>query len=273
MARRLSRQGERALDAANELVERAWAETDRDERRALAEQALLLSPLCAYAHGVLAELAGRTTPEAITHWRRAVTVGATALGPAGFREMAALRSRPAHADAYCDALGELADALWETGARAEAIMAMLRGLETDPRDEYGIRYRLLGWFIEEGRDEEARLILVGSQRDGESTWPWAAALLRFRSHGADENACDLLRDALVTNDNVAPRLLGLDRVPDDLKGEVDSAQAIDAALVAGALEDAWTHTPGALDWLAAELPGLMQAIATADEAEIPPEAP
>ena len=116
--------GDEALDLAQEKAFEAMEAPRTAERIALARQALALSPLCSDAYLVLAREAA-DADEALELYRRAVAVGAEALG-IDFEEdvgsfWGLLETRP-----YMRARHELALALWRGGHRDEAITTIMK---------------------------------------------------------------------------------------------------------------------------------------------------
>jgi len=76
-------EGDEALDLAQEKAFEAMEAPRAADRIALAREALALSPLCLDAHLVLAREAA-DADEALELYRRAVAVGAEALGESAF---------------------------------------------------------------------------------------------------------------------------------------------------------------------------------------------
>jgi len=252
MARKPSARDLRALEDAQRVAYDAF-EASGARRRALAERALALSPLCADAHVILA--AAAATPEAaLAHWRAGVAAGEAAIGPAGFREMDGmfwgfLETRP-----YMRARQGLAHALWNAGAREEAISHLQAMLTLNPNDNQGLRYGLVGWLLAEGRDDAAAALIETYPEDSMAAWPWAAALLAFRRGGSDAAAEAALAAARNANPHVAPLLAGTKRMPKRAPAFYGWGDANEATVVAEELGPAWAATPGARNWLRATLP-------------------
>ena len=259
MVRKLSRQGERALSDANEIA-RQGLDAQGEERLALARRALATSPLCARAHVLRAMEAERHSDDAIAHWRRAVSAGATAIGPAGFRDLTTGKGDGGdHAGPYIHALQGLATALWARGVRPEAIETLQRAVRSDPEDEFVLRYTLIGWLLAVGRDHEARALLgMREPTHDKAEWNWSALLLAFRTAADTEETRTMRRETMRANLEI-PRALIRGEVPEDAwkvgTSPLDPArQPFDEAeCVLESVGEAWRETPGALDWLAAGL--------------------
>ncbi|WP_338663641.1 hypothetical protein VQH23_00430 [Pararoseomonas sp. SCSIO 73927] len=237
-----------ALRRAELLADRA-RDAEGAERRALAEQALAVSPFCADAHIIFAGEAPRGSEAALEGWRRAVEAGRAAIGPMfeAFRgEFWAIdETRP-----YMRARHGLALALWERGEREAAIGQLREMLALGPEDDdLGVRHLLAAWLVEAGRDSEAAAVLDEYPDDPMAARAWTAALLAFRRDGDSAGSRRLLAGAMAANPDAAEFLSGRRALPDplpvldDLGGEAEAAEY--AALARGA----WAASPGALDWL------------------------
>ena len=148
--------GGRPVDQAQDVMYKAWECGDPKQRIALAREALEISPLCADAYVLLAEEAARSQEDALAYYKQAVEVGAEALGPNAFQEYAGhfwgfLETRP-----YMRARVGLAEALWVTGKRDEAIKHFKEMLGLNPGDNQGIRYILASKLLEMGRIEDLK---------------------------------------------------------------------------------------------------------------------
>src|SRR5947199_51392 len=116
---------------------RAWETTGRQARITLAKRALAISPLCADAYVLLAEESAESLEEAKALYARGVEAGELALGPKTFKEdvgyfWGLLETRP-----YMRARAGLAQALWTSGSRDEAIAHYREMLRLNPGDNQG----------------------------------------------------------------------------------------------------------------------------------------
>ena len=145
------------LRQAQKIIYDAWECRDPEERIAFAVGALALSPHCADAYVLLAEEAAGSLKEALRLYQMGTEAGEKALGKAAFRKDAGhfwgiLESRP-----YMRARAGLAQCLWISGLRQEAVTHYTGMLKLNPNDNQGIRYVLLPCLIELGQDKEAEL--------------------------------------------------------------------------------------------------------------------
>jgi tetratricopeptide (TPR) repeat protein len=142
------------LEQAQEIMYDAWEANSPQAAIALAEKALSLSKDCADAYNLLA--ATSKSPEvAVVLYRRAIEAGKRTLGKRAFKEdvgyfWGILETRP-----YMRALAGLAENLWLTGEREEALVVYAEGLTLNPGDNQGLRYILMPHLLELGKDDEA----------------------------------------------------------------------------------------------------------------------
>lgn len=241
--------GDEALDLAQEKAFEAMEAPLARERIALAREALALSPLCADAYLVLAR---ETTDadDALELYRRAVAVGAEALGEAAFEDdvgsfWGLLQTRP-----YMRARHELALVLWRLGHRDEAVGHYREMLRLNPNDNQGIRHLLIDALLELGHEADAAALLKRYREDGSACWTWSAALLAFRRSGNSAPANKALATALESNRHVPAYLLGEKPLPPTLPGFIGMGDESEAIAYAHGAAGAWAAAPEAKDWLA-----------------------
>src|SRR5262249_20622828 len=179
---------------------------------ALAQQALKISPLCADAYVILARNARRGSDKQLELWRGGVEAGKAALGAAFDNYVGEfwsfLETRP-----YMRARYGLASALWERGARAEAIDPLRDMLRLCPGDNLGVRYVLSAWLIEAGRDDDLAALFKTYRGDDDAGWSWTAALAAFRRGGDGATSRAALDRAGREDGYGAASLLGAEGVP------------------------------------------------------------
>jgi tetratricopeptide (TPR) repeat protein len=251
------RRADAALQEAQDLMYRAWETTGRQARITLAKRALAISPLCADAYVLLAEESAESLEEAKALYARGVEAGELALGPKTFKEdvghfWGLLETRP-----YMRARAGLAQALWTSGNRDEAIAHYREMLRLNPGDNQGLRYVLAAALLEIGDDEALQELLKAYDQDGSPYWTYTKALLAFRAAGATEQAGTLLAEAVRSNAHVPAFLSGGKELPKIAPDYITLGGEDEAAEYARDCGEAWRRTAGALDWLrqvAAELP-------------------
>jgi tetratricopeptide (TPR) repeat protein len=239
---------EQLLDRAQELIYDAW-ESSPARAVKLARQALEISPDCADAYVLLADLEAATIRERIELLRQGVAAGRRALGKRFFKEneghfWGVLESRP-----FMRAVGALAVLYWEIGQGDEAIGLWREMLRFNPNDNQGVRYLLLCCLLELNRDEEAAELLKCYAGDFSADWSYGEALLAFRTGGDTPSSRRSLSTAQKQNPYVLPYLLGLKKIPKrqpEYFSPGDETEAI--SYVARSLAG-WAKTPGAVEWL------------------------
>jgi tetratricopeptide (TPR) repeat protein len=241
--------GDEALDLAQEKAFEAMEAPRARERIALAREALALSPLCGDAYLVLARETADAN-DALELYRRAVAVGAEALGEAAFQDdvgsfWGLLQTRP-----YMRARHELALALWRLGHRDEAVGHYHEMLRLNPDDNQGIRYLLIDALLELGREADAGALLKRYKGDGSAHWTWSAALLTFRRAGNSAPARKALAKAVEANRHVAAYLLGEKPIPPTLPGFIGVGDESEAVSYAHYAAGAWAAAPEAKGWVA-----------------------
>ncbi len=243
--------GDEALDLAQQKAFEALEAPRADERIALAREALALSPLCSDAYLVLARETADAS-EALELYRRAVAVGAEALGEIDFQDDAGsfwglIRTRP-----YMRARHALAMALWRLGHRDEAVAHYQEMLRLNPNDNQGIRYLLIDALLELGREADADVLLERYEEDASAHWAWSAALLAFRRSGNSSRANRALAGAIEANRHVTAYLLGAKPLPPTLPRFTGMGDESEAVAYAHTAAGAWEAAPGAKGWLAGD---------------------
>jgi tetratricopeptide (TPR) repeat protein len=243
---------ETPLEQAQALIYQAYEATSPKQRSALARQALDISPDCADAYLLLAEL-NPSIARKVEFLEQAAAAGERAIGPEQFEAWqghfwGVIETRP-----YMRALGGLAELSWMLGNRPRAIEIYTRMLALNPGDNQGVRYMLASCLLEE-RTNAARLalhkLLDEFPDDAAANWAYSRALLQFQEQRAPTPpANQALKVALKANKHIPAFLLGDRRMPSDLPpyiGFGDESEAVE--YVAFAIR-AWTQTPGAIAWL------------------------
>jgi tetratricopeptide (TPR) repeat protein len=233
---------------AQQLIYDAWDSGDPRRQIALAKEALRISPLCADAYVILARQAPRGSDKQLDLWRRGVEAGQAALGDA-FADYVGefwsfLETRP-----YMRARHGFASALWERGARVEAIDHLSDMLRLCPGDNLGVRYLLSAWLIEAGRDDDLDALFKSYRGDDDAGWSWTKALASFRRGGDGAKSRAALDRAVRANGYVAAYLLGTKRLPKSLPPFVSPGDEDEAVDYAARCTAGWHNTPGALAWL------------------------
>lgn len=234
------------IDEAEDIMYDAWECTDPDQRIALARRAIKVSPLCADAFIMLAELAATNPGDKLAYYQQAVAAGTEALGSGAFEEYAGhfwgvMETRP-----YMRARAGLAEALWQTGAKDQAIEHYRAMLSLNPNDNQGIRYILASKLLTDGRIESLRLLLNEHTDELSTDILYTRALIAYLD-GAHE-AEELARLGWQCNQHVPGILSG--RLPKETLTDYISFGGKDQA-TSYVVEngEAWESVPGAISWL------------------------
>jgi tetratricopeptide (TPR) repeat protein len=238
-----------AVDAAQGIMFDAWECEDPRKRVSMARKALKASSDCADAYVLLAQETARTPGQAVELYGQGVAAGERALGQAAFKEdvgmfWGLLETRP-----YMRARLGLAMALWEAGHPDEAIAHGQEMLRLNPGDNQGVRYIVLNWLQQFGRDADADRLLRRYKDEDSTALLWPAALAAFRRHGDGPKSRKALARAVQANRHVAPFLLGRKKLPKRgppyvaVGGSDEAAAYVEAAMIS------WTSTLGVLEWL------------------------
>ncbi|MGH7375092.1 MAG: tetratricopeptide repeat protein [Candidatus Rokuibacteriota bacterium] len=243
---------ETPLERAQDLVYRAFDARGR-RRIHLARKALELSADCADAYVLLAEECA-DLDQARDFYVQAVTAGERALGPAAFTEptwpfWGDVRTRP-----YMRARFGLARCLDDLGRRDDALTHYRELLRLNPGDNQGARYVLLNALLLTGRDDEAEALLRKFDDEPTALWQYGQALWAFRRHGDSPASRQRLRAAVRVNRHVPGYLTGDSEWTDPSPTSYAMGSREEAVICVDELGEAWTATPGALDWLVAHAP-------------------
>jgi tetratricopeptide (TPR) repeat protein len=240
-------------EEAQDLMYNAWESSSPRERVRLARQALEISPDCADAYVLLAEEAARDLQKACELYQQGVEAGERALGEELFEEgegffWGILETRP-----YMRARAGLAQTLWALGEQEAAIAHYRELLRLNPDDNQGNRYELMACLVDLGRDDEAEELFAQYKDDAAPDWLYSRTLVAFRHRGNRRQAQRLLKKALEFNPHVPDYLLGRKKLPRSLPPYITLGGEDEAAVYAVRFFQAWSSTPGALDWLAEQV--------------------
>ena len=254
MGEMFGRGGRRGSDSAYEAQQLAYDAMEAAERgdveRALsrAKQAVELDPDCVDALMLLSQGASESRAELIENMTRVVESGERALGERFFKENAGdfwgiLETRP-----YMRARAFLAQCLAEAGRRDEAVEHYEALLALNPDDNQGLRYCLMGLYLEAGRLDGAAALFEQFEDEGSAMFAWARVLERHMA-GDESGATEALKEARQTNPHVEPLLTGTKRMPRDLPGYYGFGDENEAVICVDAIGPAWKRAGVAMAWL------------------------
>lgn len=236
------------IEEAQQLAWDAWEAPTPQQAAMLAKQALAISPDCADAYNVLAQVDTRTVEEARDFYRKGVEAGERHLGPKFFREnkghfWGMLQTRP-----YMRARQGLAECLWELRREEEAITHYEALLELNPNDSQGIRDGLLGCYLKRGDDAGASRLYKQYGDDATAFFIWTRVLVEFRC-GKLGAAGKALRAAVKHNRHVLAFLTGRKKPPRRQPDSYGFGDENEAIIYMKLFAEAWLATPEALGWV------------------------
>ena len=235
------------LGNAQAIMYQAFEEPNENRRIQLAKDALTICSDCADAYALLAEHAP-SRKAALRLYEQGVAAGERALGPNAFQQNVGrfwgiLESRP-----YMRARLGLADSLWTTGRRDEAVQHLQDMLRLNPGDNQGVRYTLAGFLLFLDRDNDLTHLLQ-QYNENSAAWAYTKALRSFRQHGDTTEARQLLTEARKSNKHVPAYLLGEKFPPHEQPRSYSPGAESEALEYIGSFLAGWKATPGAVAWL------------------------
>jgi tetratricopeptide (TPR) repeat protein len=221
---------------------------DVEEALARAKEALDLDPDCVDALTLLSQAASESQSELIDNMRRTVKAGERALGKEFFEENTGyfwgiLETRP-----YMRARSFLAQCLAEAGRRDEAVEHYEAMLALNPGDNQGLRYCLMGLYLEAGHLEGAAALFEQFDDEFSAMFAWGRVLERFMVDD-EAGAMAALDEARQANPHVEPLLTGKKRMPRQMPGYYGIGDENEAVICVDAIGTAWKRAGGALAWL------------------------
>jgi tetratricopeptide (TPR) repeat protein len=236
------------LAIAQEIADLAWEDPRPREQADLARKALSVSPDCADAYVILANQAA-SREQARQLLEEGVAAGQRAIGAKTFENVTGRfwldqRTRP-----YMRARLGLAQCLWESGQRVQAVEHYAEMLRLNPSDNQGVRYLLLGGLLDLDRDDDAQGLLQRYEHDGSAEWAYTTALLAFRCEGDSDRARNLLLAASNANRYVPEYLVGNKSMPSAPPGYVSPGGDDEAVSYSAQFLRAWRSSAGAIPWL------------------------
>lgn len=217
----------------------------------LAIRAVRIDPACLDARLMLATFAAGPVDEYIEELRRIVAVGEHDLGEKFFREnhghfWLMMETRP-----YMRVRSALAEALRTAGRNAEAIVEFDSLLVLNPNDNQGLRYALLGCYLEEERLDRVRHLFRQFEGEGSAMFDWGRVLERYLS-GDLEGAVEALARARRNNSHVESFLTGKKKVPKSRPDYYEYHEVSEALVCIDTIGGAWKRHEEAVRWMKKE---------------------
>lgn len=245
-----------AEERAQDIVDQAVDEEDLDKIRHLAAQALEIDPFCMDALYIEALEDGEHTEALAERIRGAMKKWENHKGAEYFEThrghfWAFPETRP-----YMRALASLAELLRALKSVDEAIAIYDRCLELNNSDNLGMRYALLGLYLQEKNMAGARKLFKRFSQDASAVFAWGKVLYHYLILDRTE-AGKALFAAMEVNPYFLPILLSPNQLTDRLNSytQGDESEAAFCVLHLGA---AWLEHSMALEWAVTQLHEAMQ---------------
>lgn len=236
------------LSRAQDLVYQAWEAQTASRRKALAQEALKISPLCGDAYNVLAGLEPK--PDAAYRlYQKGLDAAQAALGREDFEDAKGhfwglLETRP-----YMRAREGMARSLWALGDLKHAANHYEAMLELNPNDNQGMRYELAAVYLESSSLSDLKNLLKRYKGEITAIWKYTEALVAFKDLGDSAKSSKALAAAVAQNLHVPAYLLGQKKIPKKMPGYMGLGDETEAQYYALLHGKHWTKVPGALAWL------------------------
>jgi tetratricopeptide (TPR) repeat protein len=236
---------------AERLVDYAMDCPDPMLAMGFALRAVRLDPAVLDARVLLAIAAGGPQDEFIEELQAIIAAGEADMGQDFFREnrghfWGIVETRP-----YMRARCRLAQELYLAGRIAEAIAHYEEMMQLNPNDNQGLRYPLLGHYLETDSLDGARRLFA--EFDGEPTamFLWGRVLERYLA-GDLEGAAQALRVARTQNAGVEEFITGRKRMPKSRPDYFRPGDITEALTCMDTIGAAWTKHREAVQWLKKE---------------------
>ncbi len=232
-----------AFDAMEAMGEQDWNRAHHS-----AVQAVEIDPNCVDALHILAQLGSENDGELIDNLRLTVKQGEKGLGKKFFREneghfWGLIETRP-----YMRVRAQLAQLLYQADQMDEAIGHYEELLRLNPGDNQGLRYSLLGCYLEQGNLAGAERLFSEFENEGSAMFAWARVLANVLAENK-KDATKTLKAAREVNKHVEAFLTGRKKLPTEEPAYYSFGDTNEAIICVQEIGTAWTAHPDAIVWL------------------------
>lgn len=147
------------------------------------------------------------------------------------------------------AVFSLAQALWDTGDRSEALDLFRELMHLNRGDNQGVRQYLTPALIQIGGLEEAKELLERQNESHSASWCYNRALLTFLMEDDSALAKRRLTAAFKVNTHVPPFLTGEKPLPTSQPDYYRPGDITEAETIIPEIFASWAVSDGARDWL------------------------
>ena len=236
-----------AKEKAQDLAYAALETRDKKEALRLANEALKLDPDCIDALVLKTIIQAKSPSEIIETLKEIIAKAEKNFGTEYFKEnkgdfWGLVETRP-----YMRALQTLIIILRAEGRLGESIFVAEKMLKLNQNDNQGIRYFLLGLYLETGNLDGARR-LFKEFPESSAVFNWGEILERYLV-GDIKKAKKLLKEAMSQNPYVLDYLIGKKEIPQEEIEYYSSGEESEAIMCWQEIGIAWEEYPDALKWL------------------------
>lgn len=238
-------------EQAEDLVFEAIEANSSAKRVKLAKQAIEVFPDTPDAYSILAEYEATSPQAALERYEQGMLAGERVLGKTYFREhkgyfWGLIESRP-----YMRAKNGYANTLVELGRKEEASVHFEQMLELDPHDHIGVRYPLIGIYLERQQWDQAQRI-IGEFKDEYSTYfAYDKMLIEYHAQKPSMNRLSKLwKQAKGVNPYVLDYVTGRKKLPPQQPDSFLEGDESEAICYAMDRLNHWKNAPELIDWLA-----------------------
>lgn len=240
---------EQRSDEARDLIVQAFLSSDENERMIKAKEALALSPKCAEAYILLAQIE-QDFHARIRLLEKGIDIACAQFDcerfktPEGFFWQK-LTTRP-----YMRCRAALALALWEFGEKQMAIDHFKTLLKLNPYDNQGLRFHLLSWLLDfDADDASIDEYFKEYEREHSAFGRYSIALWNFVRYGNEKRSLKALNSALEANKFVPAFVCGSAAIPNFSVKRVVRGSVPEAVAYYRVGGNAWQKADGAVAWL------------------------
>ncbi len=215
---------------------------------AYALRAVRLNPACLDARVLLAQSAGGPRDEFVEELQAIVAAGEADLGPEFFAEnrghfWGIFETRP-----YMRARDRLARELYLAGRVKEAIPHYEEMLQLNPQDNQGLRYHLLGHYLEVHDLQGVQRLLAEYEDESSAMFAWGRVLERYLATKFPE-ALEAVQLAREVNAHVEDFITGRKKLPKGRPAFYSPGDVSEAIACMDVIGNAWKKYPEAAQWL------------------------
>lgn len=236
------------IEEAQELAFKAMEAENPGEMIIFTLEALVLDPNCIDALMQAAQISSTTDEDLINRIKLIISRAEKNMGEEFINEnkghfWGVIETRP-----YMRALGFLAEMQLELDQTEEAIQVYEKMLDFNPHDNQGIRYILIGLYLEEKNLPKVRKLLKEYDNEPSAVFQWGHVLERFLS-GDLIAAKKAFKKAEKRNPLVLDYLTAKKRVPDESPALYTPGEESEAIVCFEEIGQAWLKYPEAIVWL------------------------